>query len=63
MIDAEETDDMRCVREIGKTISEFRKEHMNRIMQTISDEADEIVKEGFDPAEGSGRGPLWAQGG
>lgn len=62
MIDPEENEDVAAARVIGQMISEFREEFMASIRQTIEDEADQVVKEGFDPARGSGRGPLWAAG-
>lgn len=62
MIDNKKTD-LDSTREIGQMISDFRHEHMNKIAKEIEDEADEIVFEGFDPAKGRGRGPLWAEWG
>jgi hypothetical protein len=63
MIKPEESDQLEATRVIGRMISEFREEFMDRIRQTIEDEADQVVADGFDPARGSGRGPMWAEGG
>lgn len=63
MIDHTPEEDVDSAREIGQMISDFRKEHLNKIHKDIEDEVDKIVSEGFDPAEGRGRGPLWAEGG
>ena len=63
MIDSKETDEMAAARAIGRMISEFREEFMESIRQKIEEEADKVVADGFDPARGSGRGPLWAEGG
>jgi len=62
-MDAKKTDDFEAAQEIGRMISEFRLEFMDRIRESIEEEADRVVEEGFDPARGRGRGPLWAQGG
>ena len=59
----EESEDLEAARAIGKAISDFREEFMDNIRQDIEDEVDQVVKDGFDPARGSGRGPLWAEGG
>lgn len=62
MIDPEETEEMKASRIIGEMISDFRQEFMDSIRQTIEDEADQVVRDGFDPGRGSGRGPAWAEG-
>jgi hypothetical protein len=63
MMDPKETDEMKAAREIGEAISEFRLEFMDSIREKIDAEVDKVVEEGFDPARGRGRGPLWAEGG
>jgi len=63
MINEKETEDTKATRVIGKLISDFREEFMDSIREQIEAEADEVVGTGFDPARGSGRGPLWAEGG
>jgi len=63
MMDTEETEDFEAAKEIGRMISEFRQEFMDRIRTGIEAEVVEMEAEGFDPARGRGRGPLWAEGG
>lgn len=58
-----DTDDVKAAREIARMISEYRQEVMDRFRQDVEDEADEVVRSGFDPARGRGRGPMWAEGG
>ena len=62
-MEPEETDEMKAAREIGRMISEFRLEFMDSIREKIDAEADKVVQDGFDPARGRGRGPMWAEGG
>jgi hypothetical protein len=63
MMDTEETEDFEAATEIGRMISEFRQEFMDSIRTGIEAEVEKMEAEGFDPARGSGRGPLWAEGG
>ena len=51
------------VREIAEMISSFRKEYLDSLVNGVVDEATEVDESDFDPAQGSGRGPWWADGG
>ncbi len=55
-------DDEDVTRIIAEMISDYREECLNAMQSRIVNECDEIVESGYDPAKGSGRGPLWADG-
>lgn len=52
-----------AARELATTISEFRREFMDKAKQDFERELAQVVEDGFDPARGRGRGPRWADGG
>ncbi len=52
-----------AARELAATISEFRREFMDKTRQDFERELAKVVEDGFDPARGRGRGPRWADGG
>lgn len=55
---AEET-----ARIIADMIAEFRLEFADKIRESFEEELRELEKSGYDAAEGTGRGPWWANGG
>ena len=63
MMESKETEDFEAAKEIGRMISEFRQEFMDSVRKGFEDEVRKMEEEGFDPARGRGRGPLWAEGG
>jgi len=62
MADGEGKKQVDAARDIAALISDFRKEVVDKIMNAIEDEADEVESQGFDPAKGRGRGPRWVTG-
>lgn len=52
-----------AARELAATISEFRREFMDKTRQDFERELAQVVEDGFDPGRGRGRGPAWADGG
>lgn len=52
-----------AARELAQTISDFRREFMDKTRQDFQRELEQVVEEGFDPTRGRGRGPRWADGG
>lgn len=63
MIDRDEKSEaFEAAREIADEISEFRKEFVARAAGAIIEEIEELAEQGFDPARGRGRGPLWVDG-
>lgn len=57
------TSELEALRKLAATISEFRKEYMDKARQDFERELAQVVEDGFDPARGRGRGPRWADGG
>ncbi|MBW2691039.1 MAG: hypothetical protein JRE57_00215 [Deltaproteobacteria bacterium] len=52
-----------AAREIARLLSDFRKEYLDRLANSVRSARDDVAKSGYDPAAGSGRGPWWANGG
>lgn len=50
------------LRKIGRAISEYRQEFLQRLTDSLDDEIEEMDRKDFDPARGRGRGPRWADG-
>jgi len=63
MISEDENEDGPALREIAELISDFRKEYVERLANSVAEEKDQVAKSGYDPARGRGRGPWWADGG
>lgn len=62
MITPEESSDEPALRAIAEMIADYRKECLEAMQDAIVKECKEVVDSGFDPAQGSGRGPWWAAG-
>ena len=64
MIAPEDDDEkVKAARAIADMISEYRKECIEAMRNTVVKECDEVVDSGYDPSRGRGRGPWWADGG
>jgi hypothetical protein len=63
MISPEEDSNLEAARAIAKEIADFRKECLASMHNEITKECDEVVESEYDPAQGNGRGPWWADGG
>ena len=54
--------DLKALRSIAEELAAYREEVVARLFQEVVDECDKVAEE-FDPAQGRGRGPWWADGG
>lgn len=55
-------DQAQALRAIADMISEYRRDYIDGLAQSVVDECQEVAKDGFDPARGKGRGAWWAEG-
>jgi len=62
MIDPDKDEEAQAARVIAEMIADYRQECLDAMRDAIIRECDAIIENGFDPARGRGRGPLWADG-